>query len=264
MGFFSDLFGGDSNSGNSSTSNKTDNIDQKLQMAAGSVGATASGGGMVNINTSDMGAVASSFTFANGVSDGAFKVVNATADGAFKASNAATDSALKFANASSDSSFKFADSALADNALITSGALGFAQSNSDGAFKLVNATTDSAFKAIDASVTASAKAQAETAANAMKLANAATDSALRFGDSTVAQSFDFAKVITAGAAHEVAAAGSRSDAMVTSALSAVQQAYAGTSATLADAYTNSKAGEQKVMVAAALAILGMVAVKIMR
>jgi hypothetical protein len=36
------------------------------------------------------------------------------------------------------------------------------------------------------------------------------------------------------------------------------------SSTLADAYTNSKAGEQKIMVAAALAILGLVAIRMGR
>lgn len=231
MGLLSAIFGGgDSQSGNSTTSNKTDNIDQKLQQATGSVGATASGNASINIHTSDMGAV---------------------------------DSSFKFANAASDSSFKFANAALDSNALITEGALGFAHANSDSAFKVVNATVDSAMKAIAESQAASAAAQAAASANAMHLANAATDSALKFGDSTVSKAFAFTQKITEGAAHDVAAAGSRADAMATDAMKAVQQAYAGTSATLADAYTTAKAGEQKVMVAAALAILGMVAIKMM-
>lgn len=230
MGFFSDLFGGDSDSGNSTTTNKTDNIDQKLQMATGSVGGTASGNGVVNIHTSDMGAI---------------------------------DDAFKFANASSDSSFKFADSALDHVGVITNGALNFAAGTSDSAFKVVNATVDSSMKLLEASNKTNAAAITAANANAMNLANAATDSAFRFGDSTVSKAFDFTSAITQGAAHDVAAAGARADGITQDALAAVRNAYAGTSATLADAYTNSKAGEQKVMVAAALAILAIVAVKVM-
>jgi len=212
------LFGGGNSS--SSTSNKTDNIDQKQQLGTGSVGGTASGGGVVNINTSDMGAV--------------------------------------------DSSFKFANAALDTTAYITDGALGFAAANSDSAFKVVNATTDSAFKAIDSTVAETTKAMQETTASAMALANGATDSALRFGDSTVAQSYSFAKAITEGAANEAAASATRADQLVTTALGSVKDAYGNMSSTLADAYTNAKAGEQKVMVAAALAILGLVAIKMGR
>jgi hypothetical protein len=212
------LFGGGNSS--SSTQNKTDNIDQKLQMATGSVGGTASGGGVVNINTSDMGAI--------------------------------------------DSSFKFANAAIDANAYITDGALGFAAANSDSAFRLVNATTDGAFKAIDSTVTSTTKAMQQTTANAMALANGATDSALRFGDSTVSKAFDFSKAITAGAANEVAASATRADQLVTNAMGSVKDAYSDMSSTLADAYTNAKAGEQKVMVAAALAILGLVAIKMGR
>lgn len=230
-----------SSKSSSSTSSTNQNIDQKLQMAEGSVGATASGGGTVNINTSDMGAIGSSFAFAN----------------------ATGDSAFKFANASSDSAFKFGNAALDANAYITDGALGFAAGNSDSAFKLVNATTDSAFKAIVDSAAANAAAMRASQDGAFRLANAATDSALRFGDSTVAQAFDFTAAITAGAAKDVAASATRTDAIVRDAMSSVKDAYADTSSTLADAYTNSKAGEQKIMAAAALAIIGLVAVKIM-
>lgn len=219
MGFLSDLFGGDSHSGNSTTSNKTDNIDQKLQQATGSVGATASGNASVNINTSDMGAI--------------------------------------------DSSFKFANAALDANAYITDGALGFAAGNSDSAFKLVNATVDSAMKAISDAQASAAATAAAASAGAMHLANAATDSALKFGDSTVSKAFAFTQAITEGAAHDVAAAGARADAARTDAMKAIKDSYANVSDTLADAYTTAKAGEQKVLVAAALVILGMVAIKMM-
>jgi hypothetical protein len=223
------LFGGGNSS--SSTQNKTDNIDQKLQMAAGSVGGTASGGGVVNINTSDMGAI---------------------------------DSSFKFANASSDSAFKFGNAAIDANAYVTDGALGFAAGNSDSAFKLVNATVDGALKTVSDSAAKSAAAMAAASDNAMKLANATTDSALKFGDSTVAQSFDFAKAITSGAANEVAASATRADQMVTNAMGSVKDAYSSVGSSLETAYTNAKAGEQKIMVAAALAILGLVAIKMGR
>lgn len=205
------LFGGGNSS--SSTSNLNENIDQKLQMATGSVGATASGGSNVTINTSDMGAVNSAFMYGNAITDGT----------------------LRFANA-----------------------------NNDTNAKLVNATVDSAFKAVDSTVTQTTKAMQDTTANAMRLANAATDSALRFGDSTVAQSYNFAEFITQGAANQVAASSTRADQLVSDALSSVKSAYGDMSSTLADAYTNSKAGEQKVLVGVAVAILGLVAIKMVR
>ena len=223
MGIFSGLFNKE-NSGNSTTTNDTLNVDQKQQLGDGAVGATASGNGMVTINTSDMGAV-----------NGAFMFANASADDAFKYGNAITDGTLKFANATNDTNAK-----------------------------LVNATVDSAFKAVDSTVTQSTKAIYDTTANAMMLANAATDSALRFGDSSVAQSYAFAKAITEGAAHDAAASATRADQLVTNALSSVKSAYGDMSSTLADAYTNSKAGEQKVLVGVAVAILGLVAIKMVR
>lgn len=219
MGIFSGLFNKE-NSGNSTTTNDTLNVDQKQQLGDGAVGATASGNGMVTINTSDMGAIS-----------GAFGAV----DSAFMYGNAITDGTLKFANA-----------------------------NNDTNAKLVNATVDGAFKAVDSTVTQTTKAMFDTTANAMKLANAATDSALRFGDSTVAQSYNFAEFITQGAANQAAASATRADQLVSDALSSVKSAYGDMSSTLADAYTNSKAGEQKVLVGVAVAILGLVAIKMAR
>jgi hypothetical protein len=238
MGFFGSLFGKE-NSGNSPTTNNTENIDQKLQTGEGSVGASASGSGVVNINTSDMGAI---------------------------------DGALKFANASGDSAFKFGNAALDTNALITDGALGFAGQTVDGAFKfananndtnakLVNATVDSAMKAIEESNRQSAAAMAAASDGAYKLVNSATDSAMRFGDSTVAQAFNLAALMTKGSAGEAATAGKRADEITKTAMQSVQEAYADTSDTLASAYETSKAGEQKVMVAVGLAVVALVALK---
>jgi hypothetical protein len=130
------------------------------------------------------------------------------------------------------------------------GAFGFASANSDSAFKFANATNDSA----------------------AKLVNAASDSAFKFGEATVGKSFDFASAIASGAANELAASGARQVAVTKDAMTAVQDAYGGaasevkaayqnTTDKIAGAYTEAKAGEQKVMVAVGLAIVGMVALK---
>jgi len=303
MGIFSGLFNKE-NSGNSNTTNKTDNIDQKMQLGDGSVGGTASGGGYVNIHTSDMGAINNSFLFAGAVADDGFKFANATTDSSLKFANAASDSSmlfarsasdssfkfadaasdkslqfgrdaldgnaramdsgLKFAKASTDSSMKFANAALDSNQVITHGALGFAAGAQDSSFKLVNATVDGALQAVTDTAAASTKAMMMASQNASLLANATTDSALRFGDSAVAQSYDFARAITQGAANETAASATRADQLVTSALGSVKDAYGSMSASLADAYTNSKAGEQKVLVGVAVAVLGLVAIAMMK
>ncbi len=120
----------------------------------------------------------------------------------------------------------------------------------DGAFKFANATADSAFK----------------------FSNATADSAFKLTDSTVGKAFDFAQSITSGAADELAASGARQVAVTKSAMAAVQDAYGGaasevkaayqnTTDKIAGAYTEAKAGEQKVMVGVGLVIVGIVALK---
>lgn len=131
----------------------------------------------------------------------------------------------------------------------------------DGAFKFANASSDSAFKFGNA-----------VSDNATRAISANSDSAFKFGDSTVSQSFDFAKMITAGAANENAASGARSNAIAKSAMDSVKEAYTTSGQqvskanekvtdTLAAAYETAKAGEQKIMVAAGLAIVALVAIK---
>lgn len=89
----------------------------------------------------------------------------------------------------------------------------------------------------------------------------AVKGALEFGSDALGQSYDFAAQISKNAANETAASGARSTAVAQSAMDSVKSAYADTSATLADAYETAKAGEQKIMVAAGLAIVGLVAIK---
>lgn len=136
-----------------------------------------------------------------------------------------------------------------DNGAVNS-ALRYANATNDSAMKAVNATTDSAFK----------------------YSNAMADSAFKLTDGTVSKAFDFAGAISAGAANELAASGARDQAIATSAMGAVQQAYGqssaqvadaykGVSDTLAAAYTTAKAGEQKVMVAVGVAAVAMIAMK---
>jgi hypothetical protein len=80
---------------------------------------------------------------------------------------------------------------------------------------------------------------------------------------TVNKAFDFANAIAKGAASEAAASSAKVAEMATSAMQSVKQAYAGSNETIADAYETSKAGEQKVMVAVGLAVVGMVAFRAM-
>lgn len=78
---------------------------------------------------------------------------------------------------------------------------------------------------------------------------------------TVNRSFDFAEKMAAGAASEAAASASRAEKVMLSSMQSVQNAYAGVNQNLADAYETAKAGEQKVMVMAGLAVVGLVAAK---
>ena len=144
----------------------------------------------------------------------------------------------------------------------------------DGAFKFGNAITDGALKFADSTVTGaldtinkSVKDSLETGRAAMdssyKFANAVSDSAFKSNDAAMGASFKFAADITAGAANELAAAGARSDAVAKSALQSVKDAYGDMGSKLETAYTNSKAGEQKVLVGVGLALVAVVAFKAM-
>lgn len=79
----------------------------------------------------------------------------------------------------------------------------------------------------------------------------------------VGKAFDFAAGIASGAADEAAASGAKVTQMATSAIQSVQAAYANSNGTIAAAYETSKAGEQKIMVVAALAVVAIVVVKVM-
>ena len=144
----------------------------------------------------------------------------------------------------------------------------------DGAFKFGNAITDGALKFADSTVTGaldtinkSVKDSLETGRAAMdssyKFANAVSDSAFKSNDAAMGASFKFAADITAGAANELAAAGARSDAVAKSALQSVKDAYGDVAGKMETAYTNSKAGEQKVLVGVGLALVAVVAFKAM-
>ncbi|MFZ4878440.1 hypothetical protein ACL9RI_25420 [Janthinobacterium sp. Mn2066] len=78
---------------------------------------------------------------------------------------------------------------------------------------------------------------------------------------SVGRSFDFAEAIAKGAANTAAASAAQVQAVATDAMKSVQAAYGDSNETLADAYKTSKAGEQKVMVAVGMAIVGVVALK---
>ncbi|WP_426078870.1 hypothetical protein [Janthinobacterium sp. PSPC3-1] len=144
----------------------------------------------------------------------------------------------------------------------------------DGAFKFGNAITDGALKFADSTVTGaldtinkSVKDSLETGRAAMdssyKFANAVSDSAFKSNDAALGAAFKFSADITAGAASELAAAGARSDAVAKSALQSVKDAYGDVAGKMETAYTNSKAGEQKVLVGIGLAIVAVVALKAM-
>ncbi|MGK5049891.1 hypothetical protein ACQ4WP_28995 [Janthinobacterium sp. GB4P2] len=144
----------------------------------------------------------------------------------------------------------------------------------DGAFKFGNAITDGALKFADSTVTgalgtikASVKDSLDTARaaqdSAYKFSNAVSDSAFKSNDAAMGGAFKFAADITAGAANELAAAGARSDAVAKNALQSVKDAYGDMGQKLDAAYTNSKAGEQKVLVGVGLALVAVVAFKAM-
>lgn len=144
----------------------------------------------------------------------------------------------------------------------------------DGAFKYGNAITDGALKFADSTVTgalgtikASVKDSLDTARaaqdSAYKFSNAVSDSAFKSNDAALGGAFKFATEITAGAANELAAAGARSDAVAKNALQSVKDAYGDVGQKLDAAYTNSKAGEQKVLVGVGLALVAVVAFKAM-
>jgi hypothetical protein len=78
---------------------------------------------------------------------------------------------------------------------------------------------------------------------------------------TVSKAFDFANKVTAGAANEAAASMGAVQATATSAVDSVAAAYKDSNKTIADAYQTSKAGEQKILVAGALALLAIVGIK---
>lgn len=78
---------------------------------------------------------------------------------------------------------------------------------------------------------------------------------------TVSKSFDFATTIAQGAANAAAASSGQVSAIAKDALSSVKNAYGDYSDKLGAAYETSKAGEQKIMVAAALAVVALVAIR---
>lgn len=78
---------------------------------------------------------------------------------------------------------------------------------------------------------------------------------------SVDRSFSFAEQIAKGAANAAAASAASVQAMATDAMSSVKAAYGDSSDALADAYKTAKAGEQKVMVAVGMVIVGLVAIK---
>lgn len=79
----------------------------------------------------------------------------------------------------------------------------------------------------------------------------------------VGKSFDFATLVADGAAKTAAASVNEAQGIAVSAMDAVKGAYSDSNASLADAYKTSKAGEQKIMVAGALVICAIVAIKVM-
>ena len=78
---------------------------------------------------------------------------------------------------------------------------------------------------------------------------------------SVSKAFDFAAGIASGAADEAAASGAQVTQMASSAMQSVRAAYQDSTDTIAQAYETSKAGEQKIMVVAALAVVALVAAK---
>lgn len=81
-----------------------------------------------------------------------------------------------------------------------------------------------------------------------------------FASDSVGKSFDFARDISKGAAAEVAAANTNMKSISMSAMDSVKSAYGDMGEKLASAYTEAKAGEQKIMVGGALLIGAVVAI----
>jgi len=78
---------------------------------------------------------------------------------------------------------------------------------------------------------------------------------------SVDRSFAFAEQIAKGAANTAAASAASVQALAKDAMSSVKEAYGDSSEKIGAAYETAKAGEQKVMVAVGLVIVGIVAVK---
>jgi hypothetical protein len=146
------------------------------------------------------------------------------------------------------------------------------QSNSDSSQKQSTDTQDNRIAAATDSVNLGVSRSQVGNVNISTSDHGAVDSSFKFADSTVGKAFDFANSITAGAANTVAASGAQSTSIAKSAMQSVQDAYANSTASVADAYKNTsdtlaaayttaKAGEQKVMVAVGLVIVGIVALK---
>lgn len=102
-----------------------------------------------------------------------------------------------------------------------------------------------------------------SAENSINLAdsngNSVTVNAIDAG--AVDRSFDFAERVSEQAADVAAASVAASQAQSKSALAAVKDAYADAGDQLAQAWADSKAGEQKLMAYAAMAVVLLVAVK---
>lgn len=78
---------------------------------------------------------------------------------------------------------------------------------------------------------------------------------------TVSKAFDFAALMAQGAAETSAASGAQVTATAKSAIESVKNAYGDVGEKLDKAYENSKAGEQKIMMAAAIGVIALVAIK---
>lgn len=76
----------------------------------------------------------------------------------------------------------------------------------------------------------------------------------------VDRAFDFAEQISQGAASQAAASSANITAVAKNAMDAVQEAYQDIGSKVANAYTEAKAGEQKILVGGALLIGSVVAI----
>jgi len=114
----------------------------------------------------------------------------------------------------------------------------------------------------------------DSVSKAFDFAGASSANAMSMLGGTVSKAFDFARLLETGAADERAASAAQGTKLALTAMDSVKSAYADstssikdaykdTSDTLAAAYVTSKAGEQKVMVAVGLVVVGIVAIKVM-